>query len=67
MADNDRDPLAERDDVMDDDLNREDIQSGDSDTERERLRSSNDRNEENAPTDPDSAFADVDRDDTIDE
>jgi hypothetical protein len=46
MADTDRDPLAERNDKMDDDLNREDIDSGNSDTERERIRSSNDRDQE---------------------
>ena len=46
MADTDRDPLAERNDRMDDDLNREDIDSGNSDTERERIRSSNDRDQE---------------------
>jgi hypothetical protein len=89
MADNDRDPLAERDNTDNDDLNREDIESDDIDVERERVRSSNDRDQEleregvtsrhnrgydeavtgqqNVPTDPDSAFSDVDRDDTIDD
>jgi hypothetical protein len=88
MADTNRDPLAQTpDDSTDsptDDLNREGITSAED--ERERVRASNDRDQEleregiesrhnrgydqaatgeGNPTDPDSAFSEVDRDDTV--
>jgi hypothetical protein len=47
MADNQRNPRTDAQEKQrDDDLNREDITSGQSDTERERVRSSNDRDQE---------------------
>jgi hypothetical protein len=93
MADNTRGPKVdgpdEHDNVGDDDLNRADTISGDSDVEHDRVRSSNDRDQAleregvtsrhnqgydeavkgatTGPTDPDSAFSEVDRNDTIDE
>jgi hypothetical protein len=93
MPDNQRqtgkaDSPARRGSTTNDDLNREDISSPERDTEHDRVRSSNDRDQEleregieskhnrgydeavrgqNGPTDPDSAFSDVDRDDTVDE
>ena len=71
MADNQRDPKADasqkrRDSTTDDDLNREGITPGDGDTERERGYHQPSHGDQE-PTDPDSAFSEVDRDDTIDD
>ena len=70
MADNQRGPEAgrqeRRDNTTDDDLNRENITPGEPDAERERGHHGTGEGERQ-PTDPDSAFADVDRDDMIDE
>ena len=69
MADNQRAPKAgrqERRSNTTDDLNRENISPAEPDTERERgYRGTTEG--QGQPTDPDSAFSDVDRDDTVDE
>ena len=91
MADNQRDVMSETPQQRNNSTTDNDVtdQGGadSSDAERERVRSSNDRdqqldregitsrhnrgyddaaNGQTAPTDPDSAFSDVDRDDTQD-
>ena len=71
MPNSQRDPMSEapherRDRTTDDDLNREDITPGERDTEQERGYHEPGKGQ-SGPTDPDSAFSDVDRDDTVDE
>jgi hypothetical protein len=66
MADNQRDPTAgapRRNDTTDDDLNREDITPDEGNAER----AYHENHGQQEPTDPDSAFSEVDRDDTIDD
>lgn len=70
MADNHRAPEAgrqeRRNNTTDDDLNRENISPDEPDTERERGYHGPTEGQ-GQPTDPDSAFSDVDRDDTVDD
>ena len=68
MADNQRDPKADapemrRDKATKDELDREGITPDQKDAERAH----HENHGEQAPTDPDSAFSEVDRDDTIDD
>jgi len=68
MADDQRNPKPGRhappDNTTDDDLNREDITPGERDIERGYRGTVGGQGQ---PTDPDSAFSDVDRDDSIDD